>query len=231
MELKLLSAGAAQGVIMALAREFHADTGCSVNGTFGAVGAMREKLMAGAPADLIVLTQAQIAELAADGIVLADACAAIGRVRTGIAVPAGVAMPRIAGADELRATLRAASALYFPDPQRATAGIHFAKILDTLGIAAEIERRLRTYPNGATAMREMADAKDPQAVGCTQITEILNTPGVALVGPLPGEFELATVYSAGVIANAASPGMARSFLKLLTGEGTRALRVGKGFEL
>ena len=58
--------------------------------------------------------------------------------------------------------------------------------------------RLRPYPNGATAMRALAGARRTSPIGCTQVTEILNTPGVALVGPLPKQFELATVYTAGV---------------------------------
>jgi len=64
MQLTLLSGGAAQGLVAALAAKFKAETGCDITGTFGAVGAMRDKLIAGAPADLLILTQALIAELA-----------------------------------------------------------------------------------------------------------------------------------------------------------------------
>ena len=52
-----------------------------------------------------------------------------------------------------------------------------------------------------------------------------------LVGLLPREFELATVYSVGVCSRAASPDAARRFADLLTGEATRALRTKAGFEL
>jgi molybdate transport system substrate-binding protein len=231
MQLNVLSAGAAQGVVTALEGEFRAATGYELACSFGAVGAMKEKLLAGAPADLIILTHALIAGLTADGHVLPDGSADLGRVRTGVAVRKGDPLPDIASASALRATLLAAEGIFFPDPQKATAGIHFARVLDTLGIRSDVERRLKTFPNGATAMRELAGAKGARLVGCTQVTEINNTPGVVLVGLLPREFELATVYSVGVCAAAASPDAALRFIELLTGEPSRALRVKAGFDL
>jgi molybdate transport system substrate-binding protein len=231
MQLNVLSAGAAQGVVTALAAEFRVQTGYELACTFGAVGAMKEKLLGGAPADLIILTRALIAGLATDGKVLPGGSADLGRVRTGVAVRAGDAVPDIASAAALRAALLAAEGIFFPDPQKATAGIHFARVLDTLRIRGEVEPRLRTHPNGAAAMRELAQAKGARLVGCTQVTEINNTPGVVLAGLLPQEFELATVYSAGICAGAASPEAARRFIGLLTGLASRTLRVTAGFEL
>ena len=152
-------------------------------------------------------------------------------MRTGVAVRAGDPLPGIADAGALRAALLAAEAIFLPDPQKATAGIHFARVLDTLGIRGQVEPRLKTYPNGATAMRELAQAKGQQLVGCTQVTEINNTPGVVLVGLLPREFELATVYSVGVCVGATNPEAAQRFIELLTGAPSRALRVKAGFEL
>ena len=64
MQLKILSGGAAQGLVAALGPQFKAETGCDIDGTFGAVGAMRDRLLAGAPADVLILTSALIAELA-----------------------------------------------------------------------------------------------------------------------------------------------------------------------
>lgn len=221
MRLRVLSAGAAQGVVTALAGAH----GIELEAQFGAVGTMKEKLDDGAPCDLIVLTRAQINALQAQG--RASACADLGRVRTGVAVRAGDPAPVIGTPDELRAALLAAEAIYFPDPQKATAGIHFAKVLDALEVREALKKRFHAYPNGATAMREMALAAGIRAIGCTQITEINQTPGVTLVGPLPKQFELATVYSAAVCG---SSDAGKGFLALLTGDASRALRSRAGFE-
>lgn len=101
--------------------------------------------------------------------------------------------------------LRKASGIYFPDPVKATAGIHFMKVLQALGLDQELAARLRPFPNGATAMREMAQARGDDVVGCTQVTEILYTPGLQLVGVLPKEFGLPTVYTAAVCTRSARP--------------------------
>jgi len=217
----VLSAGAAQAVVAALA----AQKGFELRADFGAVGAMQQKLLDGAPCDVIVLTRALIAALAAAGKVLSNA--ELGTVRTGIAVREGEPSPDISSGAALRAALLAAEAIYFPDPQKATAGIHFAKVLEQLGV----EGRRRTYPNGAAAMREMVRSAAKRVIGCTQATEIRNTPGARLVGPLPAGFELATPYTAGVCAGALHESDARRFLALLGGPESRELRLKAGFEL
>jgi molybdate transport system substrate-binding protein len=229
MQLKLLSGGAANGLVSALGDRFKQETGADIDGTFGAVGAMRDKLVGGASADLVILTAALIAELTKAGHVVAGSAADLGAVATGVAVRSGDPAPAIGDADALRAALRAADGIYFPDPGLATAGIHFAKVLERLGIADEVAPRLRTFPNGQTAMAALAAQQDGRPIGCTQITEILNTKGVTLVGDLPAEFALATVYTVGICARAQSPELARRFAALLTGADSRDLCRTLGF--
>jgi molybdate transport system substrate-binding protein len=110
--------------------------------------------------------------------------------------------------------LLAADEIYFPDPSKATAGIHFAAVLDRLGIRGEVDPKIRNFPNGATAMRAMAQSQG-HPIGCTQATEIRATPGVRLVAPLPKGFELETTYTAAVSAAANDPAAARAFVTAL----------------
>jgi molybdate transport system substrate-binding protein len=226
----LLSGGAADGLVTALAPGFRAETGVDVQGTFGAVGAMREKLRAGEAADLVILTRPIIDELSEAGVVAPDSVRDIGIVRTAIAARAGDPVPPVATGDQLRAALLAADEIHFPDPALATAGIHFAKVLDRLGIAEKVAQAVRTHPNGATAMRAMAtsDAKTP--IGCTQVTEIIITPGARLVANLPDELGLATTYTAAVVSDAPNAALARSFVGRLTAAGAAEQRRQAGFE-
>ena len=227
--LPLLSGGAAQGLVGALAPDFERDAGCRIEGAFGAVGAMAAKLRSGAPADVVILTATLIAELAREGHVDAASVIDLGTVATGVAVRAADAAPAIHDKAALAEALRAADEVYFPDPQLATAGIHFASVLRSLAIADEFAARLRPFPNGATAMRELAASRAARPIGCTQVTEILSTPGVKLVGPLPPGAELVTVYTAAVASRAASPEQARDFVALLASDGTREARARAGF--
>lgn len=216
MDLRILSGGAAQGLVGALAKGFTAETGCDIDGTFGAVGAMREKLLAGAPADLVILTAALVADLEKAGHVRPGSATDLGIVHTGIAIREGDQRPAIDDAASVREALLAADGIYVPDLTLSTAGIHVARVLDTLGIRAQVESRLRVFPNGATAMRELAAAKG-RPIGCTQVTEIVITPGIMLVGPLPKALALATVYTAGLCTKAAQPDLAQRFIRMLAG--------------
>jgi molybdate transport system substrate-binding protein len=229
MKLTILSGGAAHGLVTALAPLFKSDTGADIDATFGAVGAMRDKLMGGAPADILILTSALIAALTQSGHVTAGSAADLGTVTTGIAVRSGDPAPAVHDADTLRTALRAADAIYFPDPKLATAGIHFAKVLERLGIAAEVASRLRPHPNGNAAMAALAAGHAGFPIGCTQVTEILGTPGVTLVADLPADFALATTYTLGIAAKTQDAELARRFAARLTGETSRALRRKLGF--
>jgi molybdate transport system substrate-binding protein len=222
--LRLVSAGAAQGLVEAIAREH----GIAVSGSFGAVGAMQEKLDAGEPADIVILTRRQVDQLAGESRVLAQTVADLGRVATAIGVRFTDASPDVSTESALRAALLAADAVYFPDPAKATAGVHFAKVLDRLGIRGPLDARLRPHSNGATAMRAMAAAAG-HPIGCTQATEILATPGVRLVAPLPPGCELETVYTAAVHAQAADRAAAEAFVRRLSGTSSSGQRVAAGF--
>ena len=228
--LNFLSAGAAQGLLRALQAAFEADSGRVLQGRFGAVGAMKEALLAGEPCDLLVLTDALMNQLVDEGLVRRDSCAPLGRVRTGVAVRADQARPDVSTPGALRATLLAADAIYFPDPERATAGIHFAKVMQELGVLDELQPRFRTFPNGATAMRELAASTAQRPVGCTQVTEILYTPGVHLVAVLPTQFELATTYTAAVTTASTQAFAAGQLVALMSGASSLALRQAGGFE-
>ena len=227
--LKILSGGAAQGLVESVRAPFEAATGCSIAGSFGAVGAMRGRLLAGEPADLAILTRALIDGLAKDGHIVARSAADLGTVETAIAVRHGEPLPAVGDAAALRAALLAADEIHFPDPEQATAGIHFARVLRDLGIWDAVAARLRTAPNGATAMRALSASTSRRPIGCTQATEILSTPGIDLVASLPAGCALATVYTAAVTTTASLPAEAARLIALLTEADGRDNRRKLGF--
>ena len=229
MNLNILSGGAAQGLVMSLAPEFKARTGFYIAGEFGAVGAMADKLRNGVAADIIILTAALVAKLADEKLVVPSSIKDLGLVETAIAVRARDSRVTVNDADDLRNALLASDEIYVPDIKASTAGIHVAKVLAQLGITDEVAGRLKIYPNGATAMRELASSNATRPIGCTQSTEIISTEGVQLSGALPKGCELATMYTAGVTTNAASPNQAQILIELLTSADSSDLRNRAGF--
>ena len=229
-DLMLLSAGAAKGLVESVASAFRDETGAAIRGTFGAVGTMREKLLAGEACDVFIATAAMLDALANEGRIVRASIRPIGPVRPRVAVRKGDPLVDVSTPEALASSLRRAPSIFIPDHERSTAGIHVVRVLDNLGLLASLSPRLRSYPNGAAAMGELARSGQAGAIGITQVTEIRYTPGVVLVAPLPSEFELATVYSASVCTNAAAPNFAATFVDWITGDRAAALRAAGGFE-
>jgi molybdate transport system substrate-binding protein len=227
--LNILSGGAAHGLVASLAPKFKARTGLDITGEFGAVGGMAAKLRAGAPADIVVLTAAMIADLAREKLVVPASMSDIGLVETAMAVRAGDPKVEVHDAAALREALLTSDAIFVPDTKASTAGIHVAKVLQQLGIADEVATRLRIFPNGATAMRQLALSDALRPVGCTQSTEIISTEGVVLSGSLPPGCELSTVYTAAVTVHAVAAGPAQALIDLLTAADQEEFRTRAGF--
>jgi len=229
--LHLLSAGAAQALATGLQERFLKLHGQAVAPTFGAVGVMKDKLLTGAPCDVLILTDALITQLTSGGHLRAGSARPLGVVKTGVAVKSGQARPAVGTPDQLKAALLAATGIYIADPVKSTAGIHFMKVLKTLGLEQAVAHTLRPYPNGAAAMTALAASNDAGLIGCTQNTEILFIDGVDLIADLPKEFELATVYTAAVATLAQSPQAALNLIALLAGPDAAAQRAACGFEV
>jgi len=225
----ILSGGAAQSLIEALAPKFKADTGWSIDGRYGAVGAMASKLRSGEPADLVVLTTPVLDQLAKETLLQPGEFKNVGLVNTAIALRANDPPLRIDSADALRDAFLGADEIFLPDTKASTAGIHLAKVLDQLNIADKVKSKIREFPAGAIAMKSLAASTATHAIGATQTTEIVSTPGLRVVGTLPKGFELSSMYAAAIPAKTANASAARILGDLLSADANSGLRESKGF--
>jgi molybdate transport system substrate-binding protein len=228
--LHLLCAGAVQGLVAAIETRFQARTGARIVGRFGAVGAMQEALLGGEPCDVLVVTEPMIAALRASRNLRPESAVILGTVRTGLAVRADAEAPDVADGPALAAALRAAPGIYYPDPLRATAGRHFAKVLRRLGLEQAVAARCHTFANGAAAMRALAASQAAGCLGCTQVSEIIATPGLRALAVLPPGYELVTSYAGAITEASMQATLAAQFLALLGSDETRVLRERCGIE-
>ena len=213
VEIKVLSAGAVRSIVTDLAEAFRKDTGHTVTLTFGTVGVVRQKLTAGEPADVVIMTDVAIVQMAEQGLVVAGTRTDIARTGMGVGVREGAPRPDISTPEAFKQAVLAAKSLTYVDPaQGATSGIHFASVLQRLGIADAVKTKTRLVPGGYPA--ELV-AKGEAEMVVHQISEIIPVKGVTLVGPLPKDLQKLTVYSAGLPAKSASPEAARAFIAFL----------------
>ncbi|OWT53738.1 molybdate ABC transporter substrate-binding protein [Candidimonas nitroreducens] len=215
MDIRLFSGGAARGLVDHIQARFERRYDCRLRGEFGAVGMMKQRMLAGEPCDALILSRKLMDGLDSEGSLVEGSLRDVGVVSTGLAVLDGAQAPDIAQAEGLAATLEQASGIYVPDMTQSTAGAHMKRVFQQLGILDAIGAKIHEFPNGATAMKTMATQGLSGSVGCTQVTEILYTQGVSLVAPLPQACALDTVYTYGIPMGRRQPELAKALAEAL----------------
>ena len=200
-EIKVMSAGAVKSVVSALGAEFERDGGNKLNLNFGTAGSLRERIKDGETADLVVLSESAIAELAKLGLVVADSVVDVGRTVTGVVIREGGPVPDISTPEAFkRAFLNARSVAYTDPKAGGSGGIMFAALLEKLGIADAINKKAVLGKSGHDVTTSIAEGR--AEIGTTFISEVLPVKGARVVGPLPGDLHIANTYTAAIHAQA-----------------------------
>ncbi|TPG48154.1 ABC transporter substrate-binding protein [Roseomonas nepalensis] len=224
-EVRVLTAGAFKGVVVAAAPDWERETGHRLVVDNDTAGALARRVTAGESFDLLVVPPAQMAALARAGRV-AEGAVPLARVGIGVAVRQGAPRPDIGTVEALRAAILAAPRLAYIDPASGgSSGTHVAWLLGRLGVAEAMRGRSVLVPGGLVAERLVDGSAD---FAIHQISEILPVAGAALVGPLPAEVQLYTTYAGALAPNAGEA--ARGFLARLSGEAGRAVLRARGME-
>ena len=226
-EIKVISGGAFKQVLNALAAQYEKESGNKLDLTYQTVGQHLKLIKNGAEQfDVAVLTPEAIDGLIKDGKVVAGSRADLAKTGIGVVVKAGTPLPDISTVEAFKRTLMAAKSVAYIDPAAGgSSGIYVGKLLERLGIAADVNAKARLIQGGAVA-DHIVDGE--AEIGIHQISEILAVKGAVLVGPLPAEIQNFTVYSAG-IGTAAKDG-ASALVKFLAGPHAGPIIKAKGLE-
>lgn len=166
-----------------------------------------KRVAAGEMFDLVFLASDALAKLVAGGHVLADSRVDLVRSQVAVAVKAGMAAPAITSAAEVRnAVLQAASIGYSTGPS----GTALLALFERWGITAEIKSKLRQAPAGVPVAAMVANGD--VALGFQQRSEMIDAPGINVIGDLPAEIAIETIFSGGVCAASTRVAEARALL-------------------
>ena len=219
-ELKVLGAGPVEGTFKELVVTFARDTGHKVEGTFNTVGFLENLLKNGAKPDILILSASAMEEMEKAGSILAGTRVEIGRATSGFAVRVGAPVPDISTPETMKRTLLAARSVSYVDPAGGgTTGVHFARVLERLGIAEEVNKKAIRPNRGAQVAEAVADGR--AEIGNTNLTELVPNKGVKVVGPLPDPYGLVISYVGGVTSTSANKDAARALLARLTSADAR----------
>ncbi|HEY1309496.1 MAG TPA: substrate-binding domain-containing protein [Pseudolabrys sp.] len=220
VEIKVLSAGAVKSMVETLGAEFERASGNKLDVTFATAFAQRERIINGAAADLVIVSESIISELEKLGLVVAGSAKDLGRTVTGVIVPEDAPSPDISTVEAFRQALLNAKSVAYTDPKAGgSGGIMFAGLLQKLGIADAVNAKAVLCKGGLDVSTKIAERR--AEIGTTFISEALPVKGLKVVGLLPGELHNANTYTAAIHKAVKEPAAAAALLKALTDPATR----------
>lgn len=192
-------------------------------------GAIGKRIAGGEAGDAIVSTTAGVEGLDKGGKIAAGTTRVLASSGMGVAVLKGAPKPDISTPEAFKAALLAAKSVAYSDPAGGGAsGAVFAKVLKDLGIADAVNAKAklgRGIPNAEFVVKGESD------IAIQQIPELMVTPGVDIVGPLPPSLQSVTGFATAVLAGSKNPEAAKALVEFLASPETLALLKSRGFDV
>ena len=211
--LRILSGGAPQEVFKQLTPRFESKTGHKVDYVFTVLSALREKVAASEPADVLVMPTNILDGYQKDGVVRGAGRAVLGLVSINAVVRAGAPKPDLSTPDQVKAAILGARAIAHATPGETPSGTHMGKLIESLGIVDAIKGKVihRSALRGGIEAVASGEAE----IGFYPKSEVLD-PRLSLAGPLPAAIQLTTIYGAAVTARSAAPEAGAAFIAFMT---------------
>jgi molybdate transport system substrate-binding protein len=218
-----------QSVVEKLQPEFERTSGHHLVNTWATAAALNQRLRDGETVDLLISTRSGIDGLIAEDRIAAGSDVALASSGVGVAVRKGAVHPDISTPEALRRTLLTARAISYSNPAAGGAsGVHFATVLERLGIAEQMKARTKFPPANGRAATLLVSGEVDLAIQQTQ--ELASVDGAEVIGPLPGDLQTITTFVAGIPKSATHAEAARSFLQFLQSPQALAVMREKGLE-
>jgi molybdate transport system substrate-binding protein len=226
-EVTLVAPGGIRAAIEQIIPDFERKTGDQVKATFGSGGGTKQQVVRGEAFD-VPIVQPPYGDVLASGNVVASSATPLASVAVGVAVRQGTPKPDISTPEAVRRMLLAAKSISYPDGAGgAAAGVSFDETLKKLGIAEQMQPKIKRAQGGAGAMALVA--KGEVDIGLTFLSE-MKEPGIDVVGPLPREISTPTALVGFVSSHAKDPAAAKALLDYLSSPDAAAVYKAQGMQ-
>jgi len=202
-----------QGILTRLAPEFERASGHRLVIAYAPAPAVKDKVSAGSDADVAITLRPLMDDLNKSGKL--KGIADVGRSFIAVAVRAGATKPDISTLDAFKRTLLAAKSITYSDPPKGgISGVYTARLIERLGLAADLKAKTKLVPPGDGSLVEAVTTGEAQ-IGIDQLSSLINKPGIDVVGNLPKEADVDIVMAAGVTSASTQPDAAQSLVQFL----------------
>jgi molybdate transport system substrate-binding protein len=177
--------------------------------SMGGVDAAR-RVEAGEAFDFVVLAADAIERLESTGRTQHGSQIDLARSAVAVAVPSGAHKPDIGNESAVRNAVMSARTI---GHSTGPSGVHLAQLFARWGIADVVASRIVQAPPGVPVGALVA--RGDVELGFQQLSELIHLPGVDVVGVLPPEIQVVTVFSAAICTTSTQRDMARKLLAFL----------------
>lgn len=197
---------------LAAAWQQQGSAGVATHVAFESVGGVdaAKRVQAGEPFDVVVLAADAIDRLIAAGRVVADSRTDLVRSPVAIAVREGAPRPDIGSEEALRRAVLAARNIGFSTGPSGTA---LQQLLARWGILEAVRSRIVQAPPGVPVGRLVAEGK--VELGFQQYSEMMELPGITVVGSMPSGCEIISIFAGGVCSASAQAEAVRALLAFM----------------
>ena len=223
-QLRVWTARVGATVLEQIGPEFERATGHELEVSSGLPGPFLERARAGESFDLLISTAGPVDALIAEGKLVQETRFRFARSGIGLAVRKGAHKPDISSVAAFRHAVLAAKSVGY---LRVGSGLYLHDLFQRLGIAESIASKL-TRPETDTVSELVAAGK--LELGMVVSTQILTTPGVDFVGPLPEEIQHYVEFVGALSASSQTPDAARELVKFLRSSRALAVMQAQGME-
>lgn len=230
-ELKVMSAVGVQEVMEDLGPMFEKASGHKLTTVFATLGPALKRVEGGETADVIVLPAQGIDRLVKEGRAASGDVGTVARSQVGVAVRKGTPKPDISSPEAFKLSMLAAKSIFISDPARGGIGTpHVLKVFERLGIAEEMKRKTVYTKVAGRAGIAQALVETDANISLNQLQEFAPVPGMEIVGPLPGDLGLSTLFSAVVMGGSKNSEAARALVSFLRTPEAAAVIKTRGLE-
>jgi molybdate transport system substrate-binding protein len=228
-ELKVYSTIGVQGAVEALVPQFEKASGHKLVMTWATAPMLVKRLQGGETADVMILNSAGIDTMTKEGRIAPGSGVTLASSAVAIAVKAGAPKPDISTPEALRKTLLATKSISYTDPAAGGAsGIYFAKLLERMGIAKEVNAKNKYPPPGCYSGNYLLTGEAELAV--QQKPELMHIAGTEIVGPLPGDLNMVTTFAAGIWVDSQNGETAKALVTFLHSPEAASVFRAKGLD-
>lgn len=222
--LKIFSTNAMRSAMADIIAAFEHASGNTLSIGWSTTNQTLSRIQSGETADVVIATGPGIDELSQLGKIVHGSRAELGSALIGIGVRAGAPRPDIDTVLAFKRALLAAKSI--THTTLGLSGMHFMQVIERLGIADQLQPKLRAIPGGLVG--ELV-VRGEAELGVQMVSEILAVEGFELVGLFPPELQQVTSFAAAMLTGTQRAEAAKAFILFLTTPAAVNAMKTKGF--